>query len=68
MVAVLSNGTRLLAGYIPSNVLSYIGVIIYGALTVIGFIRSCSSSFVPDPLALSFTIHSAQPSFSVRSD
>jgi hypothetical protein len=40
MVAFLPDGTRLLAGYVPSNALSYIGCIVYGLLTIIGFIRA----------------------------
>jgi hypothetical protein len=42
MVAYLPDGTRLLAGYVPSNVLSVIGLIVYGLLAFFGFLRSSS--------------------------
>jgi hypothetical protein len=50
MVAYLPDGTRLLAGYVPSNVLSVIGLIVYGLLAFFGFLRSSSP---PPPSLLS---------------
>jgi hypothetical protein len=40
MVAYLPDGTRLLAGYIPSIALSVIGLVVYGIIALIGFHRS----------------------------